>query len=269
MFEKLSRTAVLSLPGCADETRPGAARDAEGPPATVPGGPPVRRCVTSRICSARGSESCNGTRAERHTQLYGRCQHRRHVDRSRDATIGSMRHQRFGVGSVIAMAIFIGGSLLATPVAQADGGPHRFEWSNYNVVTGQTETFEIGAKAGCAMYHILPGWSDWVSLGGCLRPGYGFDLGRNADNRYELFAIGYDNQVWHNWQTRPGLGPWSGWYPFDGYVLNGLGSASAPGGPTVDSSGGRLTVTVIGTNNRYWARQQQCANGCWGAWHQV
>jgi hypothetical protein len=167
------------------------------------------------------------------------------------------------------MAILVGACQLAAPVAQADGGPHRFAWSNYDVVTGQTETFQIGAKGGCAMYHILPGWSDWVSLGGCLRRGYGFDIGRNSDNRYELFTIGYDDQVWHNWQTRAGLGPWSGWYPFGGKVPDNLGSASFPGGPNVDSSGGRLTVTVYGTDFRPRARQQQCAGGCWSAWHRV
>lgn len=177
-----------------------------------------------------------------------------------------MRLIRIGLVTLI-LTVAGAGALFRAPAALADGGPHRFAWSNYDVVTGQNETFEIGAKGGCSMFHRIPGWSDWVSLGGCLRPGYGFDVGRNADNRYELFAIGYDDAVWHDWQTRPGRGPWSGWYSLGGTVPNGLGSASDPGGPRVSSAGGRISVYVPGTDNRLWVRQQTCANGCWGPWH--
>ncbi|MBV8717254.1 MAG: hypothetical protein JOZ65_19510 [Chloroflexi bacterium] len=178
-----------------------------------------------------------------------------------------MRHK--GVLSVFVVSMIMAGCLLAAPVALADGGPHRGSYAVYNVVTGQTETFDIGAKGGCAMYHILPTWKNWVSLGGCLLWGYGFDVGRNSNNVYEIFAIGTDYQVWHNWQTRPGLGPWSGWYPFGGRVASDLGSASDPGGPRVDGSGSRLTVTVTGTDHRLWARHQQCASGCWTGWYLV
>ena len=39
----------------------------------------------------------------------------------------------------------------------------------------------------------------------------------NTDGRPEVFAIAWDNSVWHIWQTSPG-GGWSQWESFGGWA---------------------------------------------------
>ena len=56
------------------------------------------------------------------------------------------------------------------------------------------------------------GWSDWASMGG---PGVGahgsVSAGENPQNNQELFIVGNDNSVYHDYAT-PGLGSgWSEW----------------------------------------------------------
>jgi len=38
-------------------------------------------------------------------------------------------------------------------------------------------------------------------------------VGRNQDGRLEVFGVGRDKSLWHNWQTAPNNG-WSGWQHF-------------------------------------------------------
>jgi PASTA domain len=57
------------------------------------------------------------------------------------------------------------------------------------------------------------GWSDWVNEGAA---GGGFGIGapglaRNGDGRLEIFAVAFDRNIYHKWQTAAsnGWGPWT------------------------------------------------------------
>ena len=56
----------------------------------------------------------------------------------------------------------------------------------------------------------------------------------NSDGRLEVFGVGTDHAVWHNWQTVAHAGPWSGWASLGGVVTSD---------PSVfENSDGRLEV---------------------------
>jgi hypothetical protein len=52
-----------------------------------------------------------------------------------------------------------------------------------------------------AIYNINSSWNGWLRLGTTV--GYGKQLAveKNLDGRFEVFVIGTDNKVYHNWQT--------------------------------------------------------------------
>ena len=58
-------------------------------------------------------------------------------------------------------------------------------------------------------------WSGWSMLGVSENKGIGLLVESNANGRLEVFVIGMDNTIWHNWQTTYNGGPsrkeWSGW----------------------------------------------------------
>ena len=68
----------------------------------------------------------------------------------------------------------------------------------------------------------------------------------NADGRLELFAIGTDGALNHNWQTSPG-GNWSGW--------NGL-AGSMTKIATAANSDGRIEVFRIGRDTQLYHNWQ-------------
>ncbi|MDB6024955.1 MAG: N-acetylmuramyl-L-alanine amidase, negative regulator of AmpC, AmpD [Verrucomicrobiales bacterium] len=81
----------------------------------------------------------------------------------------------------------------------------------------------------------------------------------NADGRSEIWVVGTDNYVYHNWQTTPG-GAWYGWQ-----------NMSAPGtqakGVTVGKNlDGRLEAFVIGSDGAVWHSAQVSPGGGWGGW---
>lgn len=167
----------------------------------------------------------------------------------------------------ILTALFVTGALstamLALPSSvSADGGPA-------GVVTAQNanglfEQFEIGSN--CQMYHRYQtssggGYSAWYSLGGCLKSGYGLDVGLNYGGRLEVFAIGTNNAVWHDWQTKPSAGPWSGWYSLGGSVISGPTVYSEYSGYDYEE------VWVVGTNCYwYYNVQENAGGGPWSGW---
>jgi hypothetical protein len=108
---------------------------------------------------------------------------------------------------------------LAPTVAYADGGPY-YSGTVYTVqkFSGSYEQFRLANLGTCSVQYTYAiqhqwqtssGWSGWYSLGGCA---YSFDVGMNYDGREEVFTLGSDAHVHHNWQENPGSGPWSGWY---------------------------------------------------------
>lgn len=87
-----------------------------------------------------------------------------------------------------------------------------------------------------------PTWGNYSSLGGYIFPD-AFSVAVNTDGRLELFGVGSDSAVWHNWQTSPG-GGWSGWNSLGGKVS---------GRPVVArNANGQLEVFAIGTDSAVW-----------------
>jgi len=100
------------------------------------------------------------------------------------------------------------------------------------------------------------GWSDWLPHGA---PSNGVRWNNspvvtsNADGRLELFMVGTDRQLWHEWQTAPNSG-WSRWESLgsppaglSGFGAPALGSNAAIGWATGGVRGrrGRLLVAPV------------------------
>ncbi len=90
---------------------------------------------------------------------------------------------------------------------------------------------------------------------------------RNADGRLEVFGLGTDNALWHDWQTTPG-GAWSGWSS-----LGGGWSSWAPLDGTITSDpvvtndqDGRLEAFAHGTDSALWHVWRTAPNGNWSSW---
>jgi hypothetical protein len=111
--------------------------------------------------------------------------------------------------------------------------------------------------------YVLPKmWSNLRNT--CLRPGRYIpvknatqEIGINSDGRLEIFGLGLDSQVWHNYQVAPNSG-WSGWY--------GL---PAPWGWSVQpvvgtNSDGRLELFEVGPDHQMYHLWQAVPSG--GPW---
>jgi len=113
------------------------------------------------------------------------------------------------------------------------------------------------------------GWSDWLPHGA---PSNGVRWNNspvvtsNADGRLELFMVGTDRQLWHEWQTAPNSG-WSRWESL-GSPPAGLSGFGAPalGSNAAIGPAGRLEVFVVGEDGSWWHRWQIAPNGGWAGW---
>jgi hypothetical protein len=97
----------------------------------------------------------------------------------------------------------------------------------------------------------LATWSGAERLGGRLtsQPA----VASWAPGRYDVFARGTDNALWHKWYA----GGWSGWESLEGEL-------SSP--PAVASSGvGRLDVFIRGADNALWTKRYVSGSG-WSGW---
>ena len=142
---------------------------------------------------------------------------------------------------------------------------------------GRLEVFARGVDR--ALIHIWQtapnnGWSDWDSLG-IPHPEYrapdGFAIGdldsapavgRNADGRLEVFAVGSANtfqaDLVHIWQVAPNS-PWSGWAS-----LGGRWKLTAPAvGRNAD---GRLEVFARAEDDSLWHIWQTAPSSGWSNW---
>jgi hypothetical protein len=131
---------------------------------------------------------------------------------------------------------------------------------------GRLELFEEGTDG--AIWHnwqVEPSgsvWSGWNTLG---QPSKGHVIapimGRNADGRLEVFALGPDCELWHIWQVTPG-GSWSGWASLGGNVC----FVGFPGSVEMNADG-RLEVfsgtsSGMGINHKW----QVTRGGSWSGW---
>ncbi len=126
----------------------------------------------------------------------------------------------------------------------------------------------------------------------------------NPDGRLEIFAIGTDTALWHDWETGNN-GPWSGWASFGGggitqiaggkhqggrmevFVMSSAGAVSSmyqSGSPlawygyqqypglsvsgitTATNADGRLEIFAIGSDTALWHQWETSNNGPWSGW---
>jgi acylphosphatase len=90
-----------------------------------------------------------------------------------------------------------------------------------------------------------------VVLAGCSA------VASNRDGRLEVFGIGTDHALWHDWQVKAG-GTWSGWNSLGGVLTSD---------PTLGrNADGRLEAFVRGTDDALWHNWQTSAGGGWSGW---
>jgi len=122
---------------------------------------------------------------------------------------------------------------------------------------GRIDAFVLGTDH--AVWHVkqaVPsgGWGGWQSLGGYVRSTP--TVARNLDGRLELLVVGFDNQVYHQWQDANGN--WSGWASMGGSIA---------GIPVVSRNlDGRLEVFGRGTDGAIWHVWQVAPNSGWSGW---
>jgi len=105
----------------------------------------------------------------------------------------------------------------------------------------------------------------WDSLTGaqCSAKG-GVQCVSNQDGRIEIFMIGSDAALWHNWQTTPG-GAWSGWSSL-GVPVSGFQAVGVP--TVVRNADGRLEAFITDgqTVAHIW---QVVPNGGWSTFQDL
>jgi hypothetical protein len=140
----------------------------------------------------------------------------------------------------------------ATVAAAALTGPAAGTWGG-----GRLDLFYRNSRDGQLAHQLyLPGplatWTAAESLGGGLTSQAA--VASWAAGRYDVFARGTNNAVWH--KSFSG-GRWSGWQSLGGV-------ASSP--PAVAAWGaGRLDVFIRGADNRLYAKHYATSTG-WSAW---
>lgn len=97
----------------------------------------------------------------------------------------------------------------------------------------------------------------WQGLGG-VTPAPHLAVGKNADGRQEVFMLGMDRALYHQWELTPG-GAWSGWVSLGGTQLQGPIAVA-------NHADGRLEVYVRGGDGYLYFRNQIVPNGNWNGW---
>jgi N-acetylmuramoyl-L-alanine amidase len=125
---------------------------------------------------------------------------------------------------------------------------------------GRLEVFIIGTTG--EMYHAYEGtagnstsWSGWASLSGSWTQTASVATGMNASGAMEVFVIGPDGQLNHNYQSGPGS--WSGWIAMGGNWSQNAALA------TGNDQDGRQEVFAIGNTGNLYHIYQTTVNGSW------
>ncbi len=124
--------------------------------------------------------------------------------------------------------------------------------ANYQTLTGANSAYAdlVAAAKAVAVTSDNP-FGRWLEKISCVVD--------NSDGRLEVFGVGGNRAVWHNWQENPHAGPWSGWASLGGVVT------SDP--VTVDNSDGRLELFARGADNALWHNWQTAPHaGPWSGW---
>jgi hypothetical protein len=142
------------------------------------------------------------------------------------------------------------------------GRPPQTEFARPFAQRNQDGRIEVFARGGGAIFNIWQvapnlGWHDGWGSGG--RPSSTVALkahavGRNADGRQEIFAIGDDNALWQQWQTAPNNG-WSGWKPLGTPALGAELSEQFTVGRNQDGRQEIFAVALDGTSEKPQGRK--------------
>jgi hypothetical protein len=135
---------------------------------------------------------------------------------------------------------------------------------------GTLEVFATGAGTIFSISQLFAnaGWRDgWLSKD---RPSSNVGIkahvvGKNADGRLEIFAVGDDNALWQKWQVAPNSG-WSEWKIL-GTPAKDISLANKF---TVGrNQDGRQEVFAFGSDGNVWQIWQTAPNGGWSDWRKL
>ena len=135
---------------------------------------------------------------------------------------------------------------------------------------GRLEVFALGAGEIFNIWQVAPnnGWRDgWLNKGSAS-PNIRIKshvVGRNADGREEIFAIGDDNALWQKWQVTPN-GGWSEWKTLGAPAKDTSLTDQFTVGRNQD---GRQEVFVVGSDGNTWQIWQTAPNGGWSDWKKL
>jgi hypothetical protein len=135
---------------------------------------------------------------------------------------------------------------------------------------GRLEVFAIGLDGLFNISQVVPngGWRDgWLNKG---RPSSNVRIrshavGRNADGRQEIFAVGDDGTLWQKWQVAPNNG-WSEWKTLGTPARDVFLTSRFILGKNQD---GRQEVFVVGSDENVWQIWQTAPNGDWSDWRKL
>jgi len=131
-------------------------------------------------------------------------------------------------------------------VQNKDGGLEVFVIWDDNSVRHSSQTTAGGNE-----------FTRWNNLGGVTRDALReIEVGLNGDGRLEVFVIGINNQVYHNWQTTPG-GGWSGGWTM---IQPGVMFTEIDVGRNLD---GQLQVFAVGADFQVHTSLQRDG---WNGW---
>ena len=127
--------------------------------------------------------------------------------------------------------------------------------ANYKTLTGSNSAFtDLVAAAKAVKVTSDNPFGRWLEKVSCVVC--------NSDGRLEVFGVGGNRAIWHNWQKAAHSGPWSGWASLGGVLT------SDP--VVIDNSDGRLELFARGTDNALWHKWQNSAHsGPWSDWNSL
>ncbi|MGF1428612.1 Ig-like domain-containing protein [Kitasatospora sp. LaBMicrA B282] len=139
---------------------------------------------------------------------------------------------------------------------------------------GKTLQFQLGSNGNAFQdYQTVPGGSPWSGWGAQspLPSGVTFTAAPqgllDVSGKAALYAPASDGNVYENYQTAPGAGPWSGWHALSG-LPSGVRFSGAVAG-TLDA-GGRLALYATGSNGNVYENYQTVPGGApWSGWHET
>lgn len=130
------------------------------------------------------------------------------------------------------------------------------------------EQFAVGSD--CRVYHRWQSgaggqFSRWSSMGGCASGHRGLAVGMNGDGELVAFVISPDHTIRYKSQSKPALGPWTGWNSIGGAAYGGLRVVSAPSGSSP------VRVFAADKSGAIWENDQTQGTGncCWSGWRKA